>query len=111
MFIASENIASIGAEAGDMVIVNTAIAANAAFVSSGDNKNCDVFERNLDGAVTATATLTDNHLIAGTGNKQVEAVSYVTIDDTNTDIVIAHTVGSETTNISVADTLMWHDLT
>lgn len=112
VFIAGGDIASIGAEAGDMVVVNTAIPANTAFVSTGDNKNCDVFERNLDGAVTADETLAENHMIVGdTADKEVKSVSYITVDTANTDLVIAHTVNGTTTNINVADTLMWHDLT
>lgn len=52
VFIASAAIPAIGAEAGDMVIVKTAITTGGAFSSS----NCDVFERNLDGALIKSTT-------------------------------------------------------
>jgi hypothetical protein len=111
VFIASEAITSIGAEAGDMVVVKTAIPANTAFVSTGTGENCDVFERNLDGAVTADATLAENHMVVGdTADKEVKTVAYITVDDTHTDLVIAHTVGNETTNVNVAEGLIWHEL-
>jgi hypothetical protein len=74
VFIAQNENASLGIEEGDMVIVNTAMAANAEFVTKGDNKNCDVFERNLDGAVAAANPLNPGRLIVGNGSKTIKTL-------------------------------------
>jgi hypothetical protein len=100
VFIAKDANSTLGIEVGDMVIVNTAMAANAAFVTSGTGKNCDVFERNIDGAVTAGNDLGANMLILGNSNKTIKTLSthkgaiiYSSDADTIGELLISATTG------------------
>lgn len=69
VFVAVDGVAVSGVriEEGDMVIVKDDIAANTAFTSA----KIDIFERNLDGAVTTTNPLAANQLIVGNGTKTI----------------------------------------
>lgn len=61
-------------EVGDSVIV-TAVTSKAVSAVT-------VVERNLDGAVTASETLVDNHVVLGGGNQTLKNTSYVLGGDT-----------------------------
>lgn len=120
VFIATADVVVSGtklAEEGDMIIIRT-LASGVNSVPAGTIINnsqyiaqYDVYERNLTGAVTAVNNLSTDHMVVGDdGNKTVKSVSYISVDDTNTDLIIAHTNGNETTNVNVAEGLIWHDL-
>lgn len=121
VFIATADITLGGtkvADAGDMIVIRT-LASGVESVEAGTSINdstkiaqYDVFERNIDGAVTAVNNLATNKMVVGDAadSKTVKTVDFVTADITNTDIVIAHTVGQTTETVSVADSLIWHEL-
>lgn len=71
VFIASAAISTLGAEEGDMIVVNDSYTSGESFSSS----NCDVFERNIDGAVTTAVTLTAGQLIVGNGDKTIATLA------------------------------------
>ena len=73
VFIAAATISSIGAEQNDMVVVKAPIAEGGAFSSS----NCDVFERNLDGAVTISENMTSGQFVVATGAGTVESAELI----------------------------------
>ena len=101
-------------EQGDMVVIK-GIGTPTSSTQTLNSEYCDVFERNLDGSVTAPSNLGLNNMVVGnaTDTKTVKTVSFVTADINNTDIVIAHNVGGTVQNIAVAESLLalqWNEL-
>jgi hypothetical protein len=71
VFIAGTGgIAALGAEENDMIIVNENYTTG-----NLTNSNTDVFERNIDGAVSTSETLSDGKLILGAGSKTVKGLA------------------------------------
>lgn len=71
--ITQTNLTSVGVlEPGDMIVCNT----NATTVNSVITKaTYSVIQTNIDGAVTATDTLTENQVVIGQGTKAVKTVA------------------------------------
>ena len=75
VFIASAAITisasnpTLKAEIGDMIVLK-----GDSTITSLSSTNCDVFERNLDGAVTTTDTLASGKLIVGNGTKTIKTL-------------------------------------
>ncbi len=69
VFIASAAISGI-CEANDMIVINNSYTSGALTAS-----NCDVFERDLTGAVTTGETLASGKLIVGNGSKTIKTLA------------------------------------
>lgn len=57
-------------ENGDMIVIKTGTS-----VTTLTTDNCDVFERNLDGAIYKSGNLTENALVLGAGTDSVKALA------------------------------------
>lgn len=63
-------------EQGDMIVVKQDIGANVPLMNSGNSVNCDVFERNLTGAVTAANTFgaANKVILSESGSRTIKSI-------------------------------------
>jgi hypothetical protein len=63
-------------EQGDMVVAKQNISENVPLMNSGNSANCDVFERNLTGAVTATGTFgaANKVILSESGSRTIKSI-------------------------------------
>ncbi len=103
--------ASASTKVGDMYIASTSITLTAAqsatgaaqtaetgdFIIARANNKWDVIQKNLDGAVTTTATtLTDGNVIVGKGNRTIGVSSYTIAKSVPSNAVFTDSATTET---------------
>ncbi len=68
---------TISVEAGDMIVLNSTYTATAGQTGTLTTTNCDVFERNLNGAVTISSSMTSGQFVVATGAGTVESADII----------------------------------
>ena len=70
---------TISVEAGDMIVLNSTYSATAGQTGTLTTTNCDVFERNIDGAITGTLTTSKFVVASGAHTIQTADVVFDTV--------------------------------
>ena len=107
-------------EAGDMIVLNSSFQSSDLTLSL---TNCDIFEQNLTGAVTAANNFAQNTILYSDGTaKTAASASHITVSESSTtaELTIVHIPTGESNPVTVnvaqdiidlQDGLEWHDLT